>query len=695
MIIKHLSIQNFGPFRGPDVLDFAPSVGKRSVVLIGGENGFGKTTLLNAIKLCLYGRRATELWGGPNLQAYRAYIAKLFNDSAFKDGQRELVLELALDVWENRIQHELTVRRSFHLTDGRVFQNDNQESLEVLRDGKRQNMADTQSTDVDVGNEYDTLLRILIPAHFAQFYFFDAERMRDTFNRPKPEDVAKAVRDLLGLSIYERLANDMRDYRRVKVPELYGKHAKKQAELTAKQAEMAKAQADLADVEDEIANREEELTDLNRQIDSKEAEFRRLGGVHQGQVEQLRSDLASCEAEYEALTKQLKEAMAGPIAACFLLPYRSVIEERIRTEEQSRQHELKRDSLVPQIAGLQDRLFGDKAPAPEPPLSGHQSEFYRDRLEIEIKNLFEPPPPGYEKERWFDLREQDVLSVQGQFDEATLFSTGTLKEIVEAKNRVFGRRERIKERLTSIGDTQLTQELADDVQRLIEQRGRLSEKLSQLADNKQAIIGRISEIEGQVNDLINQSGKSAKGKEREDLSRKVETVIEEYLRLASNEKADEIEKHLNRLFMKMANCRDEIRQVVLKRDNYALTLLWKDGRERPLDTGLSEGQAQVLALAFVGALAKASGRILPRIIDTPLGRLDVNHRRDVTQHFFLGDSPQTILLSTPTEINNCVYDGVPLKLLDDLRGHVAHAYTLERADAGLARIIPGYFGNHF
>ena len=695
MIIKHVSIRNFGPFRGPDVLDFSPSAGKRSVVLIGGENGFGKTTVLNAIKLCLYGRRASELWGGPNLQSYRAYIAKLFNESAFKDGQREMVLELVLGAWENRIQHELTVRRSFHLTDSRLFQNDSQESLEVLRDGKRMPMADSQSADADVGNEYDTLLRVLIPSHCAQFYFFDAERMRDIFNRPKPEDVAKAVRDLLGLSIYERLAGDMNKYRRVKIPELYGKHAKKQAELTAKQAELAQAQAELAGIEDEIANREEELADLNRKIDSREAEFRTLGGVHQSQVEQLRSDLASCEAEYEALTKQLKEAMSGQIAGCFLLPLRSEIEERIQTERQSRQHELKRDSLIPQIARLQERLFGDKAAAPEPPLSGHQSEFFRDRLEVEIKNLFEPPPSGYEKERWFDLREQDVLGLLGQFDQAARFSTGTLKEIVESKNRVFGQRERIKERLTSIGDTQLTQEIADEIQRLVEERGRLSEKLSQLGDSKQAVGGNIAELEGQVTDLVNQSGKSAKGKEREDLSRRVEAVIEEYLRLASNEKADEIEKHLNRLFMKMANCRDEIREVVLKRDSYALTLLWKDGRERPLDTGLSEGQAQVRALAFVGALAKASGRILPRIIDTPLGRLDVNHRRDVTQHFFLGDSPQTILLSTPTEINNCVYDGVPLKLLDDLRGHVAHANTLERADVGLARIVPGYFGNRF
>jgi hypothetical protein len=43
------------------------------------------------------------------LQAYRAYIAKLFNEPAFKDGGRELVLELALVVWENRIADEPSV----------------------------------------------------------------------------------------------------------------------------------------------------------------------------------------------------------------------------------------------------------------------------------------------------------------------------------------------------------------------------------------------------------------------------------------------------------------------------------------------------------------------------------------------------------------------------------------------------------
>jgi hypothetical protein len=99
-------------------------------------------------------------------------------------------------------------------------------------------------------------------------------------------------------------------------------------------------------------------------------------------------------------------------------------------------------------------------------------------------------------------------------------------------------------------------------------------------------------------------------------------------------------------------------------------------------------------MAFVGALAKVSGRILPRIIDTPLGRLDVNHRRDVTRYFFVANAaPQTILLSTPTEINNCIYDNEPLRLLDELKPFTAKVATLVKVGHGQSNIQLNYFGN--
>ena len=58
MIIKSLEVENFGPFRGKHLFDLAPvdySRHHRPLIIVGGKNGTGKTTLFEAIKLCLYG----------------------------------------------------------------------------------------------------------------------------------------------------------------------------------------------------------------------------------------------------------------------------------------------------------------------------------------------------------------------------------------------------------------------------------------------------------------------------------------------------------------------------------------------------------------------------------------------------------------------------------------------------------------
>ena len=52
MIIKHLLMHNFGVYAGTNTFDFNH---KEPVVLIGGMNGRGKTTFLEAILLSLYG----------------------------------------------------------------------------------------------------------------------------------------------------------------------------------------------------------------------------------------------------------------------------------------------------------------------------------------------------------------------------------------------------------------------------------------------------------------------------------------------------------------------------------------------------------------------------------------------------------------------------------------------------------------
>ena len=52
MIIKKLELHNFGVYAGTNTLKLT---GKNPVVLIGGMNGRGKTTILEGVLLSLYG----------------------------------------------------------------------------------------------------------------------------------------------------------------------------------------------------------------------------------------------------------------------------------------------------------------------------------------------------------------------------------------------------------------------------------------------------------------------------------------------------------------------------------------------------------------------------------------------------------------------------------------------------------------
>jgi len=58
MIFQELILENFGPYKGRQVFNLRPGEEQQTIILLGGMNGGGKTTLMDAIRLALYGHRA-------------------------------------------------------------------------------------------------------------------------------------------------------------------------------------------------------------------------------------------------------------------------------------------------------------------------------------------------------------------------------------------------------------------------------------------------------------------------------------------------------------------------------------------------------------------------------------------------------------------------------------------------------------
>jgi DNA sulfur modification protein DndD len=119
---------------------------------------------------------------------------------------------------------------------------------------------------------------------------------------------------------------------------------------------------------------------------------------------------------------------------------------------------------------------------------------------------------------------------------------------------------------------------------------------------------------------------------------------------------------------------------------FRLELTGGDGQSLPYER-LSAGERQLLATSILWGLAKASGRPLPTIIDTPLGRLDSSHRRHLLERYFPVASHQVILLSTDEEI-----DETSLK---HLKRFVGRDYQLKfNEESRSTEINPGYFWNY-
>src|SRR5437762_9414316 len=77
MILKRLTLTDFGVFHGRHAIDLTPKK-SRPIILFGGKNGAGKSTILEAIRLCFYGSGAMAFRSKDD---YFAYLNKRIHNN--------------------------------------------------------------------------------------------------------------------------------------------------------------------------------------------------------------------------------------------------------------------------------------------------------------------------------------------------------------------------------------------------------------------------------------------------------------------------------------------------------------------------------------------------------------------------------------------------------------------------------------
>jgi DNA sulfur modification protein DndD len=140
----------------------------------------------------------------------------------------------------------------------------------------------------------------------------------------------------------------------------------------------------------------------------------------------------------------------------------------------------------------------------------------------------------------------------------------------------------------------------------------------------------------------------------------------EQLRLEVEERATEIFRQLT----------TEPQYAGLKiNERYGLDIVDDEGR---VIADRSAGAEQVVALSLIGALNRSAVREGPIVMDTPFGRLDVDHRANILR-FLPSMSSQIVLLVQSGEVD------IERDLVH-LEGKIARQYRLVREGPTLSRI---------
>lgn len=644
MIFLELVLQNFGPYSGKQTINLRPTLSDRPrpIILFGGMNGGGKTTLLDAIRLALYGHRAQCSTRG-NL-TYSDFLSQCVNRNT--PPTEKTRIELAFEHIQDDQLVEYRVVRTWEKNP-----KDGKDSLGIL---------DGEWPDSYLANAWDEYIENLLPLGISNLFLFDGEQVKELAELEIPPPlVVDAIQSLLGLELAERLATDL---------DILVTRKKKQIAKTTELTNLEEIEQRLNQQKTDFEIATKKLVDLQRQLkkaqEKQQKAMRKFvseGGKIAAERSQLEQEFKNVELEMDHAREEMLELAAGALPLALISPLLEQASSQGDVEILRHEAEIALDAFEERDKRLVDYLQELSIPANK---VSKIKEFLNQEnlgLEEDIDRANEP---------WLLADEEALTLLENLLHHEIEISLANAQEKLTFLKDLELEIDVLEKQLATAASPEAYDILATTLQ---ESQTELA-KVQVACENCERDCKKLEDaIAKTKKELFSYTDKNIERHNIQNIiesSNKVKQTLQLFKEKLTLKKLNKLEMEVTECFRYLLHKSDLVHRVAIDTNNFALSLYDNQGQVVPKHR-ISAGEKQLLAISFLWGLARVSGRRLPVAIDTPLGRLDSSHRQNLVERYFPSASHQVILLSTDTEIGKAEVENIR-----NLEA-IAHEYLLK------------------
>lgn len=649
MIITRLALKNFGVYAGINTFEFK---NKKPVVLIGGMNGRGKTTFLEAVLLALYGANSFA-YNESKYHTYGQYLKAYVNKS---DGTLETFVELEFKLEENTKECYL-VHREWSGAGQRT-----REKIAVYKDGE---------SNAFLTDNWSMFMENILPSGLSNFFFFDGEKIAELAVESTNAQMKESIKALLGISVLDVLSNDIARIV-ARISKQSGDQIKtKELDLLRDKKNQAAVALQVAD--DRIAELTQEIEDLRKKLEKSRGEYTAKGG----DIIAQRQDLFNQRNMHALKVEQSKEQMINLAAGELPLLLVKGLLEQIQAQAQ-KEHETK---ILGFAVDKVNSIFADYTESQGGDLSSIRG--FISYVEEKAKNE--------STEIIFDISDTSLYQLNALFGSGFMKAKGLALQAMADCTKGQLKVDEIDSYLSVDIDESVLTKLYKKI-KTIEQEIIDREVLLEAEQKKRTVlhgdvIRATSEYNRFVEQLLSELELSDDGDRVLKYSHFASKILDEYKIRLQERKIGVLADTMTSCYKKLANKKNLIEQIRMDDVTLDFEYLNAEGNVVPKES-LSAGEKQLMVISLLWALAICSKKRLPVIIDTPLSRMDSNHRVSLITTYFPQASDQTIILSTDSEIDARYY-GI-------MKENVGDQFTLVYDDdKKCSTIQKGYFVGEF